>query len=430
MAGGEADASGVEVGARWWHVSATARTRPAALLRALMSDPATAVSLVFLCLVVLSAVFAPFAAPHSPDKQDYLQILSGTVVGASVRHRPARPRPALADHLRRTDVARHRRLRGGDRPRLGDARRDDRRLHGRLARQRVDARRRPDPGLPAADLRDPDGDRPRAQPRERDPGGRRRRSSRCSRGCPARSTLAERSKEYVEAAVAAGAGHWRILRQDIWPNVMPAIYVQGASTIGVAILSGAALSFLGIGVQPPTADWGRMVAEFAPSVYTDPWLAFYPGLAIGLTALASNLVGDGILRFVDPGEDRAHISMLWFFVRRLLQLIGLLIVVSAVIFFVLRLGPFKPDAFLEDAGTDPAGSRRSRASGSSTSRCRCSTSPTFVTSSSRATSAGRSPTTSRSRRRSPRGCRRRSSSRSSRWSSGRSSASPSARSRR
>lgn len=50
-----------------------------------------------------------------------------------------------------------------------------------------------------------------------------------------------------------------------------------------------------------------MVAEFAPSVYTDPWLAFYPGLAIGLTALASNLVGDGILRFVDPGEDRAHI---------------------------------------------------------------------------------------------------------------------------
>ena len=108
-------------------------------------------------------------------------------------------------------------------------------------------------------------------------------------------TLAERSKEYVEAARATGASDFRILSREVWPNVMPATSVQGASTLGVAILSGAALSFLGIGVQPPTADWGRMVAEFAPSIYTNPWLAFYPGLAIGLTALAANLVGDGVL---------------------------------------------------------------------------------------------------------------------------------------
>jgi ABC-type dipeptide/oligopeptide/nickel transport system permease subunit len=116
--------------------------------------------------------------------------------------------------------------------------------------------------------------------------------------------IAQRNLEYIEAAHVTGAGSWRILTKHIWPNVMPPIFVQASSTIGVAILSGASLSFLGIGVQPPTADWGRMVAEFAPFVFTHPLLAFYPGLAIGITALAWNLLGDGLLALVDARTER------------------------------------------------------------------------------------------------------------------------------
>jgi ABC-type dipeptide/oligopeptide/nickel transport system permease subunit len=116
--------------------------------------------------------------------------------------------------------------------------------------------------------------------------------------------IAQRNLEYVEAAHVTGATSRRILVHHIWPNVMPPIFVQASSTIGVAILSGSSLSFLGIGVQPPTSDWGRMVAEFAPFVFTHPLLAFYPGLAIAVTALAWNLLGDGLLALVDPRAAR------------------------------------------------------------------------------------------------------------------------------
>lgn len=116
--------------------------------------------------------------------------------------------------------------------------------------------------------------------------------------------LAQRSREYVECAHAIGASDWRILVQHIWPNEMRPIAVQAMSTVGVAILSAASLSFLGIGVQPPTADWGRMVSEFAPLIFTHPWLAFYPGLAISITVLACNLAGDGLLAALDPSSSR------------------------------------------------------------------------------------------------------------------------------
>jgi peptide/nickel transport system permease protein len=116
--------------------------------------------------------------------------------------------------------------------------------------------------------------------------------------------LAQRSREYVECARAIGTSDWKILLQHIWPNQMRPIAVQALSTIGVAILSGAALSFLGIGVQPPTADWGRMVSEYAALIFTHPSLAFYPGLAIGVTVLAWNLAGDGLLAALDAGGTR------------------------------------------------------------------------------------------------------------------------------
>lgn len=116
--------------------------------------------------------------------------------------------------------------------------------------------------------------------------------------------LSLREQEFFEAAVSLGCSDFRIIRHHVLPHVFPILFVQATSAIGVAILSAAALSFIGIGVQPPAADWGRMVAEFAPLVFVHPFLSFYPGVAIAVTALASNLLGDGLLRAFDPTASR------------------------------------------------------------------------------------------------------------------------------
>lgn len=116
--------------------------------------------------------------------------------------------------------------------------------------------------------------------------------------------LSLREQEFVEAAVSLGCNDLRLMRHHILPHVFPLLFVQATTAIGLAILNGAALSFIGIGVQPPTADWGRMVAEFAPLVFVDPFLSLYPGFAIAITALACNLLGDGLLRAVDSTASR------------------------------------------------------------------------------------------------------------------------------
>jgi peptide/nickel transport system permease protein len=116
--------------------------------------------------------------------------------------------------------------------------------------------------------------------------------------------LSLREQEFVEAAVSVGCTDLRLMRHHILPHVFPLLFVQATTAIGLAILNGAALSFIGIGVQPPTADWGRMVAEFAPLVFVNPFLSLYPGLAIAITALACNLLGDGLLRAVDASASR------------------------------------------------------------------------------------------------------------------------------
>jgi peptide/nickel transport system permease protein len=116
--------------------------------------------------------------------------------------------------------------------------------------------------------------------------------------------LSVREQEFFEAAVSVGSGHLRLMRHHLLPHVLPLLFVQATTAIGLAILNGAALSFIGIGVQPPTADWGRMIAEFAPLVFVNPFLSLYPGLAIAITALACNLLGDGLLRAVDPTARR------------------------------------------------------------------------------------------------------------------------------
>ena len=112
--------------------------------------------------------------------------------------------------------------------------------------------------------------------------------------------LSLRQREFVESAISLGASDLNVMRKHILPNVLPLMVVQATTTIGLAILSAAALSFLGVGLQPPTADWGRMVSELGVFVFTRPELPFYPGAAIAVTVVAANLLGDGLVKLADP----------------------------------------------------------------------------------------------------------------------------------
>lgn len=120
--------------------------------------------------------------------------------------------------------------------------------------------------------------------------------------------LSVREQEFFEAAIMVGCSSRRLVRHHLLPHVVPLMFVQATTAIGLAILSGAALSFIGIGVQPPTADWGRMVSESAPLVFVNPTLSVYPGMAIAITAIACNLLGDGLLRVVDPTGARGRLT--------------------------------------------------------------------------------------------------------------------------
>jgi len=112
--------------------------------------------------------------------------------------------------------------------------------------------------------------------------------------------LSLKQREFVEAAISLGSSDFAVLRKHVFPNVLPLMMVQATTTVGLAILSGAALSFLGVGLQPPTPDWGRMVSELGVFVFTRPELVFYPGAAIAVTVVAANLLGDGLVKIADP----------------------------------------------------------------------------------------------------------------------------------
>lgn len=116
-----------------------------------------------------------------------------------------------------------------------------------------------------------------------------------------RSTvLVVREQVYVEAAVSAGSRDVRILIRHILPNSMSPIIVQGTYVFATAILSEAALSFLGVGASPTTPSWGNTLSEGRPFLDDAPWLTFYPGIAIALAVLALNLVGDALRDALDP----------------------------------------------------------------------------------------------------------------------------------
>lgn len=113
-------------------------------------------------------------------------------------------------------------------------------------------------------------------------------------------TLSVREYEFITAARAVGATPARIMQRHIWPNITPPIIVQATLMIAGAVTTEASLSFLGLGVQPPTPSWGEMLRTGSKFLETAPWLALAPGAAIFLTVLAFNFVGDGLRRALDP----------------------------------------------------------------------------------------------------------------------------------
>jgi peptide/nickel transport system permease protein len=112
--------------------------------------------------------------------------------------------------------------------------------------------------------------------------------------------MAVKVEDYVEAARAVGNPHWRIALVHILPNILPALLVQATLSIAAAIIAEAALSFLGLGQQPPAPSWGSMLNAAQRFLVNAPWMAIWPGLAIFLTVLSFNLVGDGLRDALDP----------------------------------------------------------------------------------------------------------------------------------
>lgn len=116
--------------------------------------------------------------------------------------------------------------------------------------------------------------------------------------------LSLRQQEFVRASEAIGSSHAYILRHHILPNIMATNLVLITLTLPSALLTAAALSFLGFGVQPPTPEWGAMLNEGRPYLQDAPWIATFPGLAILLTVIGFNLLGDGVRDVFDPKQRR------------------------------------------------------------------------------------------------------------------------------
>ncbi|HLI51760.1 MAG TPA: ABC transporter permease, partial [Thermomicrobiaceae bacterium] len=114
--------------------------------------------------------------------------------------------------------------------------------------------------------------------------------------------LSVRERDFIMAARAAGATNLRIIFRHIVPNVITPIIVLATLGVGGIIILEAALSFLGLGVQPPTPDWGTMLSSARPYIQAYPHLAIAPGVMISLTVLAFNLIGDGLRDALDPRQ--------------------------------------------------------------------------------------------------------------------------------
>jgi len=116
-------------------------------------------------------------------------------------------------------------------------------------------------------------------------------------------TLAAKAEDYVESARAIGNPRWRIAVRHIFPNIAPQLLVQVTLTAATAIIAEASLSFLGLGQQPPAPSWGSMLNSAQRFLTQAPWMAIWPGLAIFVTVLSLNLLGDGLRDAFDPHQE-------------------------------------------------------------------------------------------------------------------------------
>jgi len=114
------------------------------------------------------------------------------------------------------------------------------------------------------------------------------------------SVLAEKEKEYVIASRVNGSSNFRLINKVILPNCATPIIVQATMGFASAVLEAAGLSFLGLGAQPPTPEWGAMLADSLQFITTASWMIVFPGIAIFLTVMGFNLVGDGLMDVLDP----------------------------------------------------------------------------------------------------------------------------------
>lgn len=119
------------------------------------------------------------------------------------------------------------------------------------------------------------------------------------------AVMSEKTRDYVVAAKVAGAGHTRLMFKTILPNCMAPLIVQATLSFSSAILDAAALGFLGMGAQPPTPEWGTMLAEAREFIQSKWWVVTLPGVAILVTVLAINLMGDGLRDALDPKLKRS-----------------------------------------------------------------------------------------------------------------------------
>jgi peptide/nickel transport system permease protein len=120
------------------------------------------------------------------------------------------------------------------------------------------------------------------------------------------NTLSVREMDYITAERCIGAGHFRILLRHILPNIVAPLIVLATLNISGAIITGASLSFLGLGVRPPTPEWGAMLSDGRGFLRNAWWIAFFPGIVITLVVLAANLVGDALRDALDPKVRRAR----------------------------------------------------------------------------------------------------------------------------
>jgi peptide/nickel transport system permease protein len=114
------------------------------------------------------------------------------------------------------------------------------------------------------------------------------------------SVLSEKNRQYVEAAVSVGTGHMSIIIKHILPNIISPILVESTLRIGASIVAISGLSFIGLGVQPPTPEWGSMMSSCLSYFRDTPTIVLFPGLAIMITIFAFNLFGDGLRDALDP----------------------------------------------------------------------------------------------------------------------------------